>query len=120
MKLYTDEHTWLEIKGKEATLGISSFGIGELGQIVFVDLPQVATRVSKETAIVVIESTKAAIEVYSPLEGTVIAVNTSLHEDLSALNNDPESQGWLIRIAVEHPEEWKDGMDQESYKRFLA
>jgi glycine cleavage system H protein len=95
---YTKEHEWVRPNGAEADIGITAFAQDQLGEIVFIELPKVGAVVETGKTFCVVESTKAASDVYAPISGTVVAVNTTLGSDPSLVNRDPYEAGWLIRI----------------------
>ena len=93
---YTKEHEWLKIDGDLATVGITSHAAEQLGDLVFVELPEVNRKVSKDDEIVVIESVKAASDILAPLNGTIVEINEVIAEDPSLVNSDPIGQGWFF------------------------
>ncbi|MBN1780409.1 glycine cleavage system protein GcvH [bacterium] len=97
---YTKEHEWIKIDGTELTIGITDYAQGELGDIVFVELPAVGSQTEQMKACGSIEAVKAVSDLYAPVSGTVTAVNTSLETDPQRVNRDPYGEGWMIRIAV--------------------
>ena len=102
---YTDSHEWIALEGKKGRVGITKYARSELGEIVFVELPKVGTRVQAGEEVSVLESTKAASDVYTPVSGVIIAVHEALNRDLETLNQDPESSGWLFEIELSNPKE---------------
>jgi glycine cleavage system H protein len=98
---YTSEHEWIKADGDEYLVGITSFAQDQLGDIVYVELPKVGDHVEAGTAFGVIESVKTASDLYAPVSGEVVAVNSSLMEQPQAVNDDPYSGGWMIRIKAE-------------------
>lgn len=102
---YTDSHEWIQTEGKTGTIGISTHAQQELGEVVYVELPRVGQIVQKGEEIAVLESTKAAADIYSPASGKVVAVNEKVKEDPDLLNRLPESEGWLFKIALSNPSE---------------
>lgn len=105
MKYFTDSHEWLVVKAKIGTVGITDHAQKELGEIVFVELPQVGCELKKGDEAAVLESTKAAVDVYAPVSGRVIAVNIEVKKDPSRVNHFAESEGWLFQIEMSHVEE---------------
>ncbi|MBI5273731.1 MAG: glycine cleavage system protein GcvH [Chlamydiales bacterium] len=97
---YTDSHEWIKIANNEGTVGITHFARKELGQIVYIELPKVGQRVESKEEVAVLESTKAAADIYSPVAGTIIAVNLALKENIQLINQDPENQGWIYKINI--------------------
>lgn len=117
---YTEDHEWLKIDGDTATVGITVHAQDALGDVVFVDLPAVgATLAQKETAGVV-ESVKAAADVYMPVSGEVIAVNEALRDDPSLANSDPLNAGWFFKVKLSNASELDALMDETSYTTFSA
>ena len=102
---YTPTHEWVQIEGVVGTVGISAHAQKELGDVVFVQLPKIGEILAAGAEACVVESTKAAADIYSPLSGTVIAVNENLLSTPSLLNHSPEKDGWLYKLKISHPEE---------------
>jgi glycine cleavage system H protein len=117
---YTKEHEWVLIEGGTATVGITDYAQDQLGDIVFVELPAVGDKVSKEDAFGVVESVKAVSDIYAPLSGKVIEVNDDLPDDPEMLNEDPYGDGWIIRIELTDPEEIEDLMTSAEYEQYVA
>jgi len=117
---YTKEHEWVLIEGGTATVGITDYAQDQLGDIVFVELPAVGDKVSKEDAFGVVESVKAVSDIYAPLSGKVIEVNDDLPDDPEMLNEDPYGDGWIIRIELTDPEEVEDLMTSAEYEQYVA
>lgn len=116
---YTSSHEWILLSGSLGTVGISQFAQKELGDIVYVELPQVGRHVKKGEEIAVLESTKAAADVYSPVSGKVVAVNQDLNDAPELINQDPEATGWLFRIELTHPSEIDHLMTAEAYQQLV-
>jgi glycine cleavage system H protein len=102
-RFYTDTHEWLEIDGDQATVGISRFAQQELGDIVYVGFPNRGSRIGRDEELCVLESLKAAADVYAPVDLTVLDVNPLLVSDPNSINSDPEGSGWLIKGQLEKP-----------------
>jgi glycine cleavage system H protein len=115
---YTQEHEWVRVEGDEATVGITDFAQGQLGDVVFVELPEAGRQVSKGGEAAVVESVKAASDVYSPVSGEVTDANQALVDDPSLANSDPEGEGWFFRLRLSDPSELDGLMDAEAYKSF--
>jgi glycine cleavage system H protein len=115
---YTKEHEWIRVDGDSATVGITDFAQGQLGDIVFVDLPDAGRQVSKGGEAAVVESVKAASDVYAPVSGEVVEANQALSDDPSLVNTDPEGEGWFFRLRLSDPKELDGLMDAESYRNF--
>ncbi len=118
-KYYTEEHEWIAVEGKVATLGITDYAQAQLGDVVFVEVPTVGRKVKKGEETAVVESVKAASEVYSPVTGTVVAANDPLANSPITVNEDPEGAGWFCRIDMSDPAELEVLMDEAAYKAFV-
>ena len=117
--LYTKEHEWLRVDGDVATVGISDHAQEQLGEIVFVDLPDVGQAVDKDGDMAVVESVKAASDVYAPIKGEVVEINDTLADEPGQVNDSPEDKGWFCKIKVADAGELNDLMDEDAYKNFL-
>ena len=115
---YSEDHEWINVEGDIATVGISNFAQEQLGDVVFVDLPQVGAEVSKGDEVAVVESVKAASEIYAPLSGEIIAINEVLNETPETVNADAENGGWFFKIKLADEGEMDDMMDAEAYAAF--
>jgi glycine cleavage system H protein len=118
-RYFTDEHEWIEVEGNTATVGITDYAQGQLGDIVFADVPAPGTRLTKGGDAAVVESVKAASDVYAPVSGTVIEGNTALADDPALVNSDPEGAGWFFRIELSDPAELDGLMDAAAYQSFV-
>ena len=112
---YTDSHEWIRVYGKEGLVGISRHAQKELGEIVYIELPEVGKEVKAGEEIAVLESTKAAADIYSPVSGTILRVNEKLKKDPALINTSPEEEGWIFEVALIAPEELSALMSQEDY-----
>jgi glycine cleavage system H protein len=112
---YAKSDEWLNLEGDEATIGISDYAQDALNDIVFVELPEVGTTLTKGETFGVVESVKAASDVYSPVSGTVTAINDALQDEPELINSDPYGKGWLIRIKVTDAAGAADLMDSAAY-----
>lgn len=119
MKRFTDSHEWIEINGQEGIVGVTAYAQKELGEIVFIELPEVgkATAAGEET--VILESTKAAADIYAPVSGVILAVNHQLKESPDLLNHSPESEGWIYKISLAKPEEIESLLTQSDYEKVV-
>lgn len=117
---YTTEHEWIRVQGKTGTVGITDYAQGELGDIVFVELPQVGAAVSKGQTFGTIEAVKAVSELYSPIDGTIVAVNTALDGDPMTINRDPYGEGWMIKVEFSSAVQLDKLLDAGGYKKLLA
>ncbi|TMJ11255.1 MAG: glycine cleavage system protein GcvH [Alphaproteobacteria bacterium] len=116
--LYTEEHEWIRVEGDEAVVGITDFAQGQLGDIVFVELPEAGRQVTKGGDAAVVESVKAASDVYAPVTGEVVEANQALVDDPSLVNTDPEGEGWFFRLRLADASELDGLMDAAAYKSF--
>lgn len=116
---YHREHAWVRVEGKHATVGITDFAQQQLGDIVYVDLPEVDTEVDADSELCEIESTKATSPVVSPVSGTVHEVNDDLADSPEIMNEDPYGNGWIVVIAMSDPSEVNDLMSRDEYEKFL-
>jgi len=120
MSLYfTKEHEWIRVEGNSATVGISSHAQEALGDIVFVELPAAGRELRKGEEAAVVESVKAASDVYSPISGSVIEGNQTIADDPALVNNDPEGGGWFFKIEVRDPSELQGLMDEAAYRDWV-
>jgi glycine cleavage system H protein len=116
--LYQESHEWIRIEGNEALIGISDYAQSELNDIVYVELPEVGDAVEKGEEFGTVESVKAASELYMPVSGEVIAINSDLEDSPELINQDPFGAGWMMRISVMAPSEAEDLLDAATYKSF--
>ena len=116
---YTKDHEWLRIEDSVATVGISDHAQEQLGEIVFVDLPDVGKAVSQSDDMAVVESVKAASDVYAPISGEVIEVNDTLADQPGQVNDSPEDKGWFCKLKIGNPGELDDLMDADAYQSYL-
>lgn len=117
---FTETHEWIEIKDGIGTVGVTQYAQKELGDIVYVELPQVGKDVKKGQEAAVLESTKAAADVYSPVSGKVAAVNTELSDSPGLINANPENDGWIFKLSVSDPQELEALLDKEAYRSKLS
>ena len=116
---YHKEHTWVKVSGKKATVGITDFAQDALGDIVYIDLPEVDSTVEAGAEISEIESTKATSPVIAPVSGTVVEVNEDLSESPEVINEDPYEKGWIAVIELSNASEADDLMDSAEYEKFV-
>jgi glycine cleavage system H protein len=116
---FTDQHEWVRVDGDTATVGITKFAAGQLGDVVFVELPEVGRKVGQGGEIAVVESVKAASEVYAPIGGEVSEANTALAEEPAKINSDPEGDGWFFRMKLSDPAEIGKLMTADQYAEFV-
>lgn len=119
-RYFTEDHEWIDIDGDIGTVGISDYAQGQLGDIVFVDVPEEGKQLGKGDEAAVVESVKAASDVYSPVSGTVIEGNAALADDPSLVNTDPEAEGWFYKITLSDPAEVAALMGETAYESFVA
>ncbi len=117
---YTEEHEWLLVEGDIVTVGITAHAAEQLGDVVFVELPEVGTEVAKDDEIVVIESVKAASDILAPLDGEVVEVNDAIVNEPSKVNDDPEGEAWFFKLKVSDMSPMDDYMDEAGYKDFIG
>ncbi len=117
---YTKEHEWVLVEGNVATVGITDYAQDQLGDIVFVELPAIGDKVSKEDAFGVVESVKAVSDIYAPVSGKVVEVNDDLPDNPEMVNEDPYGDGWIIKIEMNDPEELQDLMSAAEYEEYVA
>jgi glycine cleavage system H protein len=119
-RYFTEDHEWVDVDGDTGTVGISDYAQGQLGDIVFVDVPEAGKQLGKGDEAAVVESVKAASDVYSPVSGTVTEGNAALADDPSLVNSDPEAEGWFFKITLSDPAELETLMDEAAYADFVA
>lgn len=113
---YTKEHEWVQIDGNVATVGITDYAQGELGDIVFVELPDIGAEVTQMEAFGTIEAVKAVSELYSPLSGKVAEINSALDDDPMIINRDPYGEGWMLKLEIGDPSQLEQLLDASGYK----
>lgn len=116
---FTKEHEWVRVEGDTATVGISDHAQEQLGDIVFAEVPEAGRRVSKGQEAAVVESVKAASDVYAPLSGEVTEGNRAVADDPSLVNSDPEGQGWFFKLKLDNPSELDGLMDESAYREWI-
>jgi len=120
MRYFTKDHEWIEVDGTSATVGITAYAQDQLGDVVFVELPEPGRTVEAGKEAAVVESVKAASEVYAPVSGTVIEANAALADDPSLVNSAPEGDGWFFRLTLADPGQLEGLMDRAAYDAFVA
>jgi glycine cleavage system H protein len=118
--LFAQTHEWVKTSENIATCGISFFAVKELGEIVYIELPKIGSMLKKDGEMAVIESTKAATDIYSPVSGVVVAVNDKLINNLGLLNQDPENEGWLIKVELSDALELNDLLTKPKYLELIG
>ncbi len=117
---YTKEHEWIQVDGNVGTVGITDYAQHELGDIVYVELPKVGTKLDANQSLGTVESVKAVSEIYCPVAGEVVEVNASLVSEPEKLNQDPHRAAWIIKIRLDNPKELDALMDAASYEAYIA
>ena len=118
--LYTEDHEWLLIDGEIVTVGITDYAQSQLGDVVFVELPKVGRQLKKAEAAAVVESVKAASDVYAPITGEVLEVNAALTEEPALVNSDADGKAWFFKIKIADKSELEGLMDEAAYKTHTA
>lgn len=116
---YSKDHEWLKVEGEEAIIGITDYAQKQLGDIIYVDLPQVGKVLEAHQAAASVESVKSVSDVFSPVSGEVVAVNEDLSQTPDLINKDPHGEGWIIRIKIKNKEELNQLMKAADYEKYL-
>ncbi len=119
-KYFTEDHEWVVVEGDIATVGITDHAQDQLGDIVYVELPEIDEEYEKGDDTAVVESVKAAGDVHNPVSGTVTEVNEALDDEPALVNNSPEGDGWIYKIKLSDPTELEDLMDEAAYQAFIS
>lgn len=119
-RYFTDEHEWIDVDGEIATVGITDYAQEQLGDIVFVDLPAEGAKFDKGDDAAVVESVKAASDVYAPISGEVVESNGALEDEPALVNSDPEEDGWFFKLRIMDASELDGLMDEAGYRKFVA
>ncbi|HBT47499.1 MAG TPA: glycine cleavage system protein GcvH [Peptococcaceae bacterium] len=117
---YSKDHEWVEVEGNRARIGITDYAQQSLGDIVFVELPQVGDELTAQDSFGVVESVKSASDVYTPVSGKVVTVNEALLDSPQLINSDPYGKGWLIEVEMNDPSEVDNLLDAESYRKLIS
>ncbi len=120
MRYYTTDHEWIDVNGDTATAGITDYAQQQLGDIVFVELPAPGTKVAKGGDAAVVESVKAASDVFAPVSGTVTQANPALTDEPALVNTAPEAEGWFFKLSLDDVSELNGLMDAAQYQTFVA
>jgi glycine cleavage system H protein len=118
-RYFTEEHEWIEVDGDTATVGVTDYAQQQLGDIVFVEVPDEGKEFAKGDDAAVVESVKAASDVYAPVSGTVIEGNAALTDDPALVNSDPEVEGWFFKLTLADRSELEGLMDEGEYRKFV-
>ena len=116
---YTKDHEYIRVEGDTGVVGISDYAQEQLGDVVFVELPEVGKTVAKGSEAAVVESVKAASEIYAPVSGEVVAVNSELEGAPGTVNEDPSGKGWFLKLKLQDPAEVEELMTEQQYQEFL-
>lgn len=116
---YTNDHEWALIEGDVATLGITEYAAGELGDVVYVELPEVGSQAGKGDSIGTIEAVKTVADLYSPLSGKIIEVNESLNDSAELINQDPYGKGWIAKLKIANPAEIEQLLSADDYQKLI-
>lgn len=117
---YTEEHLWIDIgEDGTATVGITAYGAEQLGEVIFVELPEVGTSVSRDDEVAVIETSDEALDILAPLEGEIVEINEAIVDAPGQVNEDPEGAAWMFCITIEDPSALDDYMSEAAYKGFI-
>ena len=117
---YSEEHEWITIEGNTGTVGITDFAQEQLGDIVFAEVTKANEEVTKDEEVAVVESVKAASDIFSPVSGLISEVNVLLEDTPETINSDPLENGWIFKITITNPDELDDLMDLDSYNKFVV
>ena len=117
--LYTNEHEWIRVEGSEAFVGITDYAQSELGDIVFVELPNTDDEFEKNDAFGTIEAVKTLADLFLPISGKIVEVNEKIENEPELINSDPYNDGWLIKIAISNPDELNEILKPEDYKKII-
>jgi glycine cleavage system H protein len=118
--LYSKEHEWVLVDGDSATIGITEFAQEELGDVVYVELPEVGEKIVKDDPFGAVESVKAVSDIYAPVSGTVLEINDVLPDSPETINDDPYGDGWMIRVEMNDKDDLQDLMSPEEYAEYVA
>jgi len=116
---FTRDHEWISVDGGNATVGITDFAQKQLGDVVFVELPETGRKLEIGEPFGVVESVKAASEIFAPVSGEVTAINEELRDDPELVNQDPEGDAWIVKLKLSNPGELKDLLDRAAYDKFI-
>tara|TARA_B100000683_G_scaffold3254_1_gene3423 strand:+ start:765 stop:1142 length:378 start_codon:yes stop_codon:yes gene_type:complete len=116
---YTKEHEWVSVDSDIATIGITDYAQGQLGDIVFVELPEVQSHVSQDDTFGVVEAVKTVADLFAPVSGNITEINTDLEESPDLINSDPYGAGWIIKVAIDDLEEYNNLMSSDDYNGFI-
>jgi len=116
---YSKEHEWIRVENGKGTVGITQYAQEQLGDVVFVELPEVGREVEKMEAVAVVESVKAASDIYTPVSGKIVEVNEDLNSSPNLINEDPYGRGWIFKIELKNPKELEELLSAEEYEKLI-
>ena len=116
---YTKDHEWVKVEGEEAVIGITDFAQKQLGDVVYVELPQIGKEFGFHEVLGVVESVKAVSDIYSPISGEVVALNEDLNDSPEMMNEDPHNKGWIVRLKIKDKTEFEKLMSASDYEKFI-
>lgn len=116
---FSDEHEWVRLDGDVGTIGVTKYAVEQLGDVVFVELPEKGAGVEKGNQVAVVESVKSASEIYTPVSGEIVGINTTVTDEPGAVNDEPEGRAWLFQVKLSDPSEIKSLMTAEQYEAFV-
>ncbi|PKM99548.1 MAG: glycine cleavage system protein H [Elusimicrobia bacterium HGW-Elusimicrobia-2] len=116
---YTKDHEWVKVEGRRGIMGISAYAVKQLGDITYVELPEVGKEITKSGVVCTVESVKAASDIYAPVTGKVTEANSVLESAPEKLNESPEDEGWIAKLEISSPDDVNDLMTPDKYKEFL-
>lgn len=117
---YSEDHEWVNVEGNSGTVGITDYAQNALGDIVFVEIPEIGDDFAKGDEVAVVESVKAASEIYSPVSGEITAVNEELEDNAALVNTSPNGDGWFFKISISDSSELESLLDEAGYENFIA
>ena len=117
---FTKSHEWIRVEGEDAVVGLTDYAQGELGDIVFIELPETGKGISSGDVLTTVESVKSVSEIYAPLSGEVVDTNSALDDDPSLINSDPYGQGWIVKIRLSDPGELDGTISAEEYEELTT
>ena len=117
---YTKDHEWVKVEGEFARIGITEYAQGELGDIVFVELPKVGSKLEQGKSFGTIEAVKAVSDLYAPVNGEVVELNKEVQDSPEVVNKEPYERGWMVKVRIENPGQLANLLDVEAYKKLIA
>ncbi|MEI4234086.1 glycine cleavage system protein GcvH [Roseovarius sp. D22-M7] len=117
---FTEEHEWLRVENDQVVVGITEHASQQLGDVVFIELPEIGKKVTKDDEVVVIESVKAASDILAPIDGEITEVNDTLIDEPGRVNDDPLGDAWFFKMTPSEPEQMDDYMDEAAYKKYVG